>query len=494
MSPNIKNRTLFTGDNLDIMRGMNSESVDLIYLDPPFNSNKHYSAPIGSEAAGAAFKDTWTLADVDLAWHGLIADEEPALYAIIDAAGHSHSKSMKSYLIMMAIRLLEMRRILNETGSIYLHCDPTASHYLKMAMDSVFGSSNFRSEIVWRRSNAHNKLAKQFGPIHDTLLFYTKGSRFTFQPRRRPYTAAYVKKSFPRSDDHGVYQSNVLTGSGTRTGESGDRWRNYDPTPHGRHWAIPEKIRKHVNPDSKPLSLHDILEKMDAMGLILHPKKSGGMPRYKQYFSSSEGILNQDIWAFQPGTQGVLWDSAEGIDEDVKWLDSEPERVGYPTQKPLGLLKRIVLSSSNEGDLILDPFCGCATALVAAEDLNRRWIGIDLSPRAADLVKLRLKKGGELFYQIRHRSDIPQRTDQGDLIPYRNHKHALYGKQEGQCAGCMTHFPFRNLTLDHVIPRAKGGTDHVSNLQLLCNACNSSKGQGSQEELVAKLIYQGVRQ
>ena len=131
---------------------------------------------------------------------------------------------------------------------------------------------------------------------------------------------------------------------------------------------------------------------------------------------------------------------------------------------------------------------------MAAEDLNRRWIGIDLSPRAADLVKLRLKKGGELFYQIRHRSDIPQRTDQGDLIPYRNHKHALYGKQEGQCAGCMTHFPFRNLTLDHVIPRAKGGTDHVSNLQLLCNACNSSKGQGSQEELVAKLIYQGVRQ
>ena len=157
--PNWANRTMFTGDNLDIMRGMNSESVDLIYLDPPFNSNRNYAAPIGSEAAGAAFKDTWTLDDVDLAWHGEVAEQHPALYAIIDAARESHGKGMQSYLIMMGVRLLEMRRLLKLTGSIYLHCDPTASHYLKLVMDAVFGVRNFRNEISWRRSNpkSHGK-------------------------------------------------------------------------------------------------------------------------------------------------------------------------------------------------------------------------------------------------------------------------------------------------------------------------------------------------
>ena len=152
MPANFANQTVWTGDNLDILRGMNSECVDLIYLDPPFNSNKIYAAPIGSEAAGAAFKDTWTLSDVDEAWHGEIADREPALYAIIDAARQSHSNGMKSYLTMMAVRLLEMRRVLKETGSIYLHCDPTASHYLKLLMDAVFGHTHFRNEIVWRRT------------------------------------------------------------------------------------------------------------------------------------------------------------------------------------------------------------------------------------------------------------------------------------------------------------------------------------------------------
>ena len=150
--PNWKNRTLWTGDNLNIMRGMNSDTVDLIYLDPPFNSNRNYSAPIGSKAAGAAFKDTWTLSDIDNAWHGEVADRDPILYTIIDAAGLSHGKGMKSYLIMMAVRLLEMRRLLKETGSIYLHCDPTAGHYLKMLMDAIFGARNFQNEIVWRRN------------------------------------------------------------------------------------------------------------------------------------------------------------------------------------------------------------------------------------------------------------------------------------------------------------------------------------------------------
>ena len=151
-APNFTNRTLWTGDNLDILRGLNSESIDLIYLDPPFNSNKNYEAPVGSKAAGAAFKDAWTLSDLDVAWMGLIADEKPALAHTLNAAGHSHGKGMQSYLTMMAVRLLEMRRVLKDTGSIYLHCDPTASHYLKQLMDAVFGQGNFRNEVVWNYS------------------------------------------------------------------------------------------------------------------------------------------------------------------------------------------------------------------------------------------------------------------------------------------------------------------------------------------------------
>ena len=185
--PNWKNRTLWTGDNLDIMRGMNSETVDLIYLDPPFNSNKTYSAPVGSEAAGAAFKDTWTLSDVDEAWHGEIPDREPTLYAIIDAAGLSHGKGMKSYLIMMAVRLLEMRRVLNPTGSIYLHSDPTASHYLKMLMDAIFGYKNFRDEIVWHYGQRTAFLKQSFNRKHDVILFYASGGKVTVNKVHREW-------------------------------------------------------------------------------------------------------------------------------------------------------------------------------------------------------------------------------------------------------------------------------------------------------------------
>ena len=177
---NWPNRTMWTGDNLDVMRGMNSETIDLIYLDPPFNSNRNYSAPIGSEAAGAAFKDTWALSDVDEAWHGEIADRDPALYAIIDAAGLAHGKGMKSYLIMMAVRLMEMRRLLRDTGSIYLHCDPTASHYLKLLMDAVLGRGSFRSEVIWKRSSAHSDARQgrqQHGRIHDVCMDASRNAR-----------------------------------------------------------------------------------------------------------------------------------------------------------------------------------------------------------------------------------------------------------------------------------------------------------------------------
>ena len=203
MPANFANQTIWTRDNLDILRGMNSECVDLIYLDPPFNSNRNYAAPIGSEAAGAAFKDTWTLSDVDEAWHGEIADREPAIYAIIDAARQSHGKAMKSYLIMMAVRLLEMRRVLKDTRSIYLHCDPTASHYLKFLMDAVFGAGNFRNEISWKRSNPKSLHSVNFPNNRDIILRYSKGDKTTFHKVFVAHDQTYVDKAYKYTEEDG---------------------------------------------------------------------------------------------------------------------------------------------------------------------------------------------------------------------------------------------------------------------------------------------------
>ena len=395
MTPNWSNRTLWTGDNLDVMRGMNSGAVDLIYLDPPFNSNRDRAAPIGSEAAGAAFRDTWTPSDVDEAWRGEIADRDPTLYAVIDAAGRSHGKAMKSYLIMMAVRLMEMRRLLKETGSIYLHCDPTASHYLKMLMDAVFGRRNFLNEIVWLyRTGGVGK--RWFGRKHDTILFYAKTPDYRFHPQKEKSRLS-----------HGYGFSNV--------------------------------------------EIH-----RDERG----PYTLVGM---------------RDHWDV-PALRG-----------------NQPEAVGYPTQKPLALLDRIVKASSSEGDVVLDPFAGCATACVAAELLGREWVGIDVSPLAAKLVKSRLRKAVGPSCDVRHRKDVPRRADLGELPDYRTRKHVLYGVQEGLCAGCRVLFPFRDMTVDHVVPRSGGGNDRRENLQLLCAACISMKGARPQEECAARPKKKGPR-
>ena len=482
MAANFSHQTIWTGDNLDIMRGMNSECVDLIYLDPPFNSNRNYAAPIGSEAAGAAFKDTWTLSDVDEAWHGEIADREPAIYAIIDAARQSHGKAMKSYLIMMAVRLLELRRVLKPTGSIYLHCDPTASHYLKLLMDAVFGASKFRNEVIWKRTAGRSD-GKQFGRVHDVLLFYA-GRGTVWNRQYTEHSPAYVEKAYRNKDERGLWRSDQLTASGVRHGESGELWRGIDPGSVGRHWNTPTQggmsdfiVNKGLIPgwpESYP-TVQDRLDALDASGLIHWPER-GRMPSLKRYLESTIGVAVEDVFT------------------DIGKLEaSATEKIGYPTQKPLALLERIIAASSNEGDVVVDPFCGCATACIAAEKLGRQWVGIDISSKAAELVQVRLRKEIGLFWQGIHRTDIPQRTDLGELPNYRTHKHSLYGKQEGQCVGCLTLFPFRNMTADHIIPQSKGGSDHLENLQLLCNACNSMKGAGSQEVFVARLRAEGIR-
>ena len=474
--PNFVDKTIWTGDNLDILRGLNSDSVDLIYLDPPFNSNRNYAAPVGSRAAGAAFKDTWTLSDLDTAWMGLIADEQPAMYKVIETAGLTHGKGMQSYLCMMAVRLVEMRRVLKDTGAIYLHCDPTASHYLKLLMDSVFSVGNFKNEISWKRTSAHSD-ARRFASVSDRLLFYASDGA-TWHTQYLPLGEEYVSRDYRHEDNTGRFRVGDLTGPGLSNGESGEPWQGYDPGQSGRCWSVPRTgsyaqwIEEHLIPEYRSITgVHARLDALDSAGLIDWTK--GGYPRLKRYLSASQGEAISDFLA-----------DIQNVNNRAK------EHIGYPTQKPLALLERIISASSNPGDVVLDPFCGCATACVAADKLGRKWVGIDISSKAVELVNMRLQQAmGSLFHHgyVTARTDIPRRTDIETPIPYRKQKHDLFGRQEGKCNGCKILFPFPNLTIDHVVPRARGGTDHLENLQLLCGACNSIKGDREMAYLMARL-------
>ncbi len=467
MNANVNPKTIFTGDNLPIMRGMNSKSVDLIYLDPPFNSNANYAAPIGSEAAGAEFKDTWTLNDVDAAWLDLIEAKHSALNRVIHAA---MTDSDKSYLIYMAVRLLEMHRILKSTGSIYLHCDPTMSHYLKLVMDAVFGKWNFRNEIVWQRTNAHNLKAKYFSKTHDVLLFYSKDKDYTWNKQYTDYSQAQLSR-YKKDETGRLYTGRDLTVSSG--GNRNFQWRGSRPASN-RSWGA---------------SLEQ-LERWYTEGRIL--LKKDGTPRLdglKVYLDELPGKQIPAIWT------------------DISRIgNTSKERLGYPTQKPLALLDRIIQASSNEADIVLDRFCGCATACVAAERLHRKWVGIDISPDAEDITKLRLSdevsKASNLFNPLADvivRKDAPERTDNAEEIDiqrrlprYQTHKPELFGRQQGKCNGCQCPFHYRNLTVDHITPQSRGGTDHIENLQLLCATCNSTKGNGTQAELISRLKEQGV--
>ncbi|MEA3401597.1 MAG: DNA methyltransferase [Armatimonadota bacterium] len=366
--------TLYFGDNLDILRRyIEDESVDLIYLDPPFNSNQAYNVIFeeengsGSGAQIQAFDDTWhwTMETAELYHETVEAGDvrvSETLRAFRNMLGDT---DMMAYLANMAPRLVEMRRILKPTGSIYLHCDPTASHYLKVLLDGIFGVENYINEIVWQRSHPHGNVTRSYGAIHDTLLFYAKTNEYTWTEPRKPY---YLPDGSldPEIEDRVLAQySHVEEETGRRfqatslLNPNPDRPNlTYEFCGHTRVWRWTEERMQQAYEE----------------GRIYIPRGGEGVPREKRYLDEQEGLPLQAIWT------------------DVGPIPAQAaERLGYPTQKPEALLERIIEASSNEGDLVLDPFCGCGTTIAVAHRLGRRWIGIDITHLAVNLMKYRLR-------------------------------------------------------------------------------------------------------
>jgi DNA modification methylase len=372
--------TLFYGDNLEVLRRYVADtSVDLIYLDPPFKSEQDYNVLFadqdGSRSAAQirAFEDTWCWDRAAAAAFQEVVESggrvSLAMQAFRQALGDN---DLLAYLSMMAPRLVELRRALKSSGSIYLHCDPTASHYLKMLMDAVFTPFGFRSEIIWKRTHAHGS-SKRYAPVHDTILFYAKGEAYNWTDFRVAHSPEYIERHFTYEDPDGrSFQPISLTGAGIRHGESGQPWRQVNPTAVGRHWALPGEILERLGVLGG--TVQEKLDALDAAHRIFWPKKQGGTPRLKWFADELAGSAMPDVWS------------------DISPISARAaERLGYPTQKPEALLDRILMASSNEGDVVLDPFCGCGTAIAVAQRLSRRWIGIDVTHLAISLIKHRLR-------------------------------------------------------------------------------------------------------
>jgi len=361
---------LYYGDNLQVLRdSIAAESVDLVYLDPPFNSQANYNilfkSPAGmkSRAQIEAFQDTWHWNELaELAFDDVMKGGNTEVSEMLRAfRSFLKENDTMAYLTMMAVRLLELHRVLKPTGSLYLHCDPTTGHYLKILLDATFGADMFRNEVTWKRTTTHSD-SKTWSRVSDRIFFYTKGSRFTWNTPREPHSAEYLADKYCHDDGDGrLYRLDNMTSPNPRPNMM-YKWKGF---------PFPEKGWRYSG---------ETMAKLDAEGRIWYPTRKNGdldiskRPQLRRYLDEMDGGVMGDVWS------------------DIPPINSQAqERLGYPTQKPLALLERIVQASSNEGDLVLDPFCGCGTTVHAAQKLNRRWMGIDITHLAISLIEKRLK-------------------------------------------------------------------------------------------------------
>ncbi len=367
-TPNFSNRTLFISDNLPVLEGMDSETIDLVLIDPPFNSKRQFQG-IG-KASKAKFKDIWSWrADVHPSWMPKMREHNRALVEVIEAAYHASDPGMAAYIAFMSIRVLELHRVLKSTGSMYLHCDPTASHYLKAMMDAVFGPGNFRNEITWQRATVKGSRGKRksLGSVTDTILFYGKTGSHVVEI---PTTMPTKMPGFPHLDGRGNYRpvTRLMAEAGLHDCPRYE-WNGLNPE-YG--WRVSLENLKRLAAEDR---IHF---------------NSSGRPYRKQYEWEYQGVAVGDIWV------------------DIKFVaPGSKERIGWPTQKPLKLYRRIIEASTNEGDMILDAFAGCATTCVAAEQLGRQWVGIDIAEEAEVVTRDRLRRETRLFAGGGERVDSP---------------------------------------------------------------------------------------
>ena len=471
-SPNFQNRTLYHGDNLNFLRGMNSETVHLIATDPPFNKNRDFHATPDSLAKGARFKDRWSWErDVHEEWTDSIKDDWPEVWPVIEMARAAYGGDMGAFLCWLGVRLMEMHRILKEDGSLYLHTDDTAFAYIKTLLDAIFGQKNLRGQIVWRRYGSHND-AKKYGRVYDMLLFYAKDGKGVWNGAWAELDQAYIEQSYRYKDERGRYTTAPLHTGGLSGGGYRYEFRGYTRT-----WRYPSERMRELEADNR----------------IRQARDGKGLPRRKVYLSESKGRAVPNVWT------------------DIKALTgNHKERTGYPTQKPLALYERIIKASSNPGDLVLDPFCGCATTPIAAERLGRQWIAMDIWAGAHETVLARLESEGlavpnadskqqhlMTFGDVHYETEPPLRTDENELAapdfrlklkrpvePWEKLSHrqmvrvlAYAQRSNGDvvCAGCGRVLEQAFMELDHIAPKSEGGANHILNRILLCRPCNGRK-------------------
>ena len=481
---NFPDNTIYELDNLDVLRGMNSGTVDLIATDPPFNTKRNRAGTAGSYVDNWKWGDTgklpdqWAWNEVHPVWLDEIRDDNRALFEVIEAAGHCHGPDIAAFLCFLSVRLLEMHRILKPTGSLYLHCDHTANAYIRMALDAIFEAKNFRNEIVWQRTESHNTSGK-FGNVTDILLFYSKSKSVIWNSMYQEPSEKQLARLKHIDPDGRIYKLENLTAARPDSDSGKFRWRGTLPG-QSRGWGY--KIEQ--------------LEAWWDEGRI--QTKKDGTPRtdgLRVYAEQSKGQTLQNIWRDIP-----------------RIPNTSSERTGSPDQKPLALYERIVLASSNPGDLVLDPFAGCATTIMAAQQNGRRWVGIDRRPDARFHVVCRMEgiktKDAEDIRNLPHltdwldarlarhdarfRTEPPVRTDSGNtaapflaavhtaseksILTHREMKDYLLETFGLRCWGCGFTAPDeRYLELDHVDPKADGGSNHLDNRALLCKPCNGAK-------------------